>query len=122
VRIHLPAEHARELELAHLGRKHAGVALDFAGGGFIAFELGELEQLRGVAQPAAGGVELLELRGQACALAAELLGALGIGPDRRLLELTSDLFEPFLLAIVLKETPSRRAHAPRDLSEYVSAG
>jgi hypothetical protein len=118
VPIHLPAEHAREFELAYLGFEPSGVALDLACGRFIADELGELEQLCGVAQPATGRVELPELRGETCTLAAELLGALGIAPDGRILELEIDLFEAFLLAVVLKETPSRRSHAPRDLSKY----
>jgi len=118
VRIHLPAEHAREFELANFGFEPPGIVLDLAGGRFVAVQLGELEQLRSVAQSAAGGVELPELRGQTRALAAELLGALRVGPDGRILELATDLFEAFLLAVVLKETPSRRSHAPRDLSEY----
>jgi hypothetical protein len=115
VRIHLPAEHAREFELAYLGLQPFGIALDLTSGGFVALELGELEQLRGIAQPAACAIELLELRGQARALAAEFLGALGIAPDGRIFQLAIDLFEAFLLAIVFKETPSRRSHAPRDL-------
>jgi hypothetical protein len=119
VRIHLPAEHAGEFELAHLGFEPAGILLDGTRCRFIAVELGELQQLRRVAQPATGAIELLELCGETCALAAELLGALGRAPEARILELEIDLFETFLLAVVLKETPSRRAHAPRDLSEYV---
>jgi hypothetical protein len=118
VRIHLAAEHAGEFELAHLRFQAAGILLDLARCGLIALELGELEQLGGIAQAAAGAVELLELGGQPRALPAELLGTLGRAPDRRILELAIDLFETFLLAIVLKETPSRRSHAPRDLSEY----
>jgi len=118
VRIHLPAKHAREFELAYLGFQPTGIALDLPSGRFIALELGELEQLRGIAQPAARAIELLELRGQTRALAPELLGTLGVAPDGRILQLAIDLFEAFLLAVVLKETPSRRSHAPRDLSEY----
>jgi hypothetical protein len=119
VRIHLPAEHAREFELANFGLQPTRIVLDLAGRGLIAVELGELEQLRSVAQASTGGVELLELRGKTRALAAELLGARGVAPDSRILELEIDLFETFFLAVVLKETPSRRSHAPRDLSKYV---
>jgi hypothetical protein len=118
VRVHLATKHASELELAHLGFQHAGVALDLVRGGFVTLELGELEQLRGIAQSAAGAIELFELRGQARALPAELLRSLGCRPDGRILELTIDLFETLSLAIVLKETPSRTWHAPRDLSKY----
>jgi hypothetical protein len=116
--IHLCAEHAREFELANLGRKPQRVLLDLTGGGFIVVELGKLEQLRRIAQPAAGSVEYPQLCGQTRALAAKLLGTLGVAPDGRILELEIDLFETFFLAVVLKETPSRRSHAPRDLSEY----
>jgi hypothetical protein len=115
VRVHLAAEHARELEIAHLRFERSGVALDGARRGLVIVELGELQQLRGIAQPTAGAIELLELGGEACALAPELLGTLGRAPDGRILELAVDFFEPLFLAIVLKETPSRRRHAPRDL-------
>jgi hypothetical protein len=116
VRIHLCAEHAGELELAHLALEPSDIALDFPRGGFIVLELGQLEQLCRVAQSVTGAIELIELAGQAGALAAELLGALRLAPDRRILKLAIDLFETFPLAVVLKETPSRSATAPRDLS------
>ena len=44
-------------------------------------------------------------RGQARALAPELLRALGIRPDGRVLQLAGHFLEPLLLAVVLKETP-----------------
>jgi hypothetical protein len=71
-----------------------------------------------IAQPAAGSIELLELGRQARAFASQFLGTPGITPDGGFLELAADLFETFLLAVVLKETPSRRSNAPRDLSGY----
>jgi len=58
---------------------------------------------------------LLEFRAEAHALAPELLGAFRRTPDRRVLEFAAYFFETFFLAIVLKETPSRRRHVPRDL-------
>ncbi len=43
VRVHLAAEHALELELAHVGFELAGVALDFGGHAFVVLALGEIE-------------------------------------------------------------------------------
>jgi hypothetical protein len=71
-----------------------------------------------IAQPAAGSIELLELGRQARAFASKFLGTPGIAPNGGFLELATDLFETFFLAVVLKETPSRRSNAPRDLSKY----
>jgi hypothetical protein len=76
---------------------------------------GQFQQLRRVADRGVGVVELSELRAQARALASQLLGALGRTPDGRVLEFEAYFFETFFLAIVLKETPSRRRHVPRDL-------
>jgi hypothetical protein len=115
VRVHLAAEHAFEFELAYACLESAGVALNIARRGFIIFELGEFEQCARIADSGVGAVELLDLRTQARAFAAELLGAIVRAPNCRVLKLATDLFETFLLAIVLKETPSRRRRAPRDL-------
>jgi len=73
--------------------------------------------LRRITDGGIGLVELLQIRGQARAFAAQLLRAIRSAPDRRVLELAIYFLETLLLAIVLKETPSRRRHAPRDLSE-----
>jgi hypothetical protein len=115
VRIHLSAKHALEFEPAYAGLEPAGVTLEVARRGFIVLALGQLEQLRRIADRRVGAVELVEFLGQARALAPELLGALGRAPDGRMLEFAAYFFESFLLAVVLKETPSRRRHAPRDL-------
>jgi hypothetical protein len=88
--IHLAAEHALEFQAAHIRLERPDVTLDGAGGGFIALQLGELEQLRGIAQRRADAVELLELGGQARTLAPQLLGPRGVAPDRRVLELAAD--------------------------------
>jgi hypothetical protein len=88
--IHLAAEHALELQAAYLRLERAGIALDRAGGRLIALQFGQLEQLRGIAQRGAGAVQLLELGGQARALAPQLLGPRRVAPDRRVLELAAD--------------------------------
>ncbi len=50
-------------------------------------------------------IQLFELGGELGAFAAELACAVGVLPDGRLFQLAAYLFEAFLLAVVLKETP-----------------
>jgi hypothetical protein len=114
VRIHLAAEHALELEVAHLPFETLRVALDFLRGALVAFGRGELEQLRGISNAAAGAVDLADVARQPGALAPELLGPCRVGPHRRILQLAPDLFEALELAVVLKETPVARSCARRD--------
>jgi hypothetical protein len=90
VRIHLAAEHPLELELAHLRFDGRQLALDVAGDGLVVIGLGEREQLDGIVDGRGGAVQLLDLGGELGALAAQLLGALGLGPDGRVLELAND--------------------------------
>jgi hypothetical protein len=115
VRIHLAAKHALEFQTAHAGFERARIAFDIARGGLVVLAFGQLEQLRRIADRVVGAVELVEFRAQARTLAPELLGALGCAPDRRVFEFAAYFFEAFFLAVVLKETPSRRRHVPRDL-------
>jgi hypothetical protein len=115
VRIHLAAKHALEFQAAYAGLERAGVAFDIARGGFIVLTFGQIQQLRRIADRIVGAIELVELAAQPGALATELLGTLGCAPDRRVFEFEVYFFEAFFFAIVLKETPSRRRHVPRDL-------
>ena len=101
--------------MAHHAFQAARVALDVAGGGLIAFALGELQQLGGFLDPRGCAIDLLDVAAQARALATELLGALLVGPDGGIFQLAAYLFEAFLLLIVLKETPVRSRCAPRGL-------
>jgi hypothetical protein len=88
--IHLAAEHALELQAAHIRLECPDVALDRTGSRFVVFQLGEFEQLRGIAQCVADAVELLQLSGQARTLAPQLLGPRGVAPDRRVFEFAAD--------------------------------
>jgi hypothetical protein len=90
----------------HLGFERGRFALDVARGGFVVLALGELEQLVRVGDGCGGVVEPGELGAQACALATQLLGLVGLVPDAGILELAADFFQPLFLAVVLKETPS----------------
>jgi hypothetical protein len=105
VRIHLAAEHALQLEVPHLAFEGGRVTLDVARGRFVVLALGQLQQLFGIGDALASGVELGELRRQARPFAAQLLGLVGLVPDAGVFQLAADFFQPFLLAVVLKETP-----------------
>jgi hypothetical protein len=99
----------------HLAFERGRFALDVARGGFVVLALGELEQLVGVGDGFRGVVELGELGRQTCALASQLLGLVGLVPDAGVFELAADFFQPLLLAVVLKETPSASRCARLDL-------
>jgi hypothetical protein len=115
VRVHLAAEHALEFQAPYPGFECIGFLLDVARRGFIVFTLGEFEQLGRVADRGVGAIELREFRRKPRALFPELLGTLGRTPDSRVFEFEAYFFETFFLAVVLKETPSRKRHVPRDL-------
>jgi hypothetical protein len=115
VSIHFAAEHALEFEPADVGLERPGIALDVTRSGIIILALGQLEEFGGIADGGFGAIELIEFGGEARTFASQLLGALGGAPDRGVLQLATYFLETFLLAIVLKETPSRRRHVPRDL-------
>jgi hypothetical protein len=66
-----------------------------------------------------GVIKIGDFGAESRALLAELLGAFRLVPDGRVSEFERNLLEALFLQIVFKETPSRRRHAPRDLSGYV---
>ena len=49
--VHLAAEHALELEAAHLGLEPLGVLLDVPGGRLIALDLGQIQQFAASSMP-----------------------------------------------------------------------
>jgi len=69
-----------------------GIAFDLARRGLVVFALGQLEQLRGIADGAAGAIEFAQFADQPRAFAPELLGALGCAPDGGVLQLAADFF------------------------------
>jgi hypothetical protein len=87
VRVHLAAEHALQLEFAHLGFKPLCVVLDVACCAFVVLALGELQQLAGIVDTLGGLVDFLEIGAQPRAFLAELLRALRLGPYGRVLQL-----------------------------------
>jgi hypothetical protein len=115
VRVHLAAEHALELEVAHVGFEPLRVALDVARRGFIVLGLGELQQLGGLGEALGGAIDLTDVAREARTLAPEFLRARRIRPYARLLQLARYFLEALLLAVVLKETPVGSRCAPRGL-------
>jgi hypothetical protein len=105
VRIHLLIEHPLELETPDIRLQGLGVRFDCSCGLFVVLAFRQLQQLGGVRDSLAGPVDLRYGRSQSCPLATQLLCTLLVRPDARVLELAGDLLEPFLLLVVLKETP-----------------
>jgi len=122
VRVHLAAEHALEFQLAYACFERAGVALDITRNALIVLAFRHIQQRGGIAYGATGAVEVLEFDRQTRTFPAEFLGADRVAPDGRIFKFATYFFEALFFSIVLKETPSRRRHAPRDLSKYASAG
>jgi hypothetical protein len=100
-------EHALQFEAPDLGFQALRVLVDILGGGLVALTFRELQELAGVRDPLGGAVDLTGIGRQAGTLAPQLLRLLGLGPNGRILQLATDLFEPLFLAVVLKETPVR---------------
>jgi hypothetical protein len=98
-------EHALQLELAHAGFEAVGILLDGGGGGFVVLAFGELEKLGRIRDAFGCTVDFFELGGKLGAFAAELTGLVGVLPDGGVFQLAGYFFEPFLLGVVLKETP-----------------
>ena len=115
MRIHLATEHALEFEPAHRGFEVARLAPDFARRRLVVFRLGEIEQLGGIRDRVRSAIELIDVGGEPRPLLAELLRALLVRPDSRLLEFAVYLFEPLDLGVVLKETPVANGCALRGL-------
>jgi hypothetical protein len=100
-------EHALQLEAPDLGLQLLRVLVDVLGGGLVALALGKLQQLAGIRDALGRAVDLAGIGGQPGTLAPQLLRFLRLGPNGRVLELATDLFQPLFLAVVLKETPVR---------------
>jgi hypothetical protein len=105
VRVHLAIEHALQLEAAHACFEPDSLTLDILRGALVVFAFRELQELRGIGDRLGRAVQLGELGSQLGAFAPELLCLVGLLPDRRVLQLATDLLEALLLGVVLKETP-----------------
>ena len=90
--VHFAAEHALELELAHVRFELDRVAFDFARHALVVLALGEFQQFRRRADGAGGLVHVDEVGGEARAFLAELLRLLRLLPDGGIFELAADFF------------------------------
>jgi len=108
VRVHLAAEHAPELEHAHARFELGNFPFDVADRGGVVLGLGQLQQLGGVRQRGARGIQLLQVGAQPCAFAPQLLRPFGIVPDILLFQFADDFFQALFLGVVVKGTPEAR--------------
>jgi len=101
----LAREHAPELEPGDLPLELVEVRDDGRDGVLVVLVARHLEEILRVAESAVDRLEDIDGVLQRGALLTELLRALRIVPDGRILELPQDLFETFSLAFVVKGTP-----------------
>jgi hypothetical protein len=111
-------EHALELELVHVLLQPGGVLRNALQRRLVLLRQAELQQFVSVGETARDGTERLHRGFEVLLLAPELLGALRVGPDLRVLQRLEDFYEPRLLAVVVKGTSS----APRTFSRGLRAG
>jgi hypothetical protein len=57
VRVHLPAEHALELEAPHIALEPLGIPVDVTRRRLITLRFGELEELRGIGDAFGGAID-----------------------------------------------------------------
>jgi hypothetical protein len=114
VRVHRAGKHAFELEPADVALEAGRIATEFRERRLVIFRLGELEQLERAGESAADPVEPAQYRLEFGPLAAQRFGARGLFPDLRVLEFAAYFGEPFVLGVVLKDTPEGPRGAPRD--------
>jgi hypothetical protein len=106
VRVHLAGKHPLELEPGDLALDTLEIALDGFRRVLVLLRFREVEQLARVRQAFAKLVERADDRLEPGALASELLRALGVVPDRGVLELPQDFREALALGFIVKGTPS----------------
>jgi hypothetical protein len=111
VRVHPAGEHALEFQRLD----PAGETLDVVGhrahGALVALLRRELQQLVRTAQALAELADAVDDAVELGAFLAQLLGALGLIPEPRILELARDFLEPLALGIVVKDTPEAKSGA-----------
>jgi hypothetical protein len=107
-RVERVVEHAPELELGDGRLELGGVGLDADQAVDVAFLLRHLVQLAVVGEVRGEVVDRRDHRVERALLAAELLGALRLVPDVRVLEGGVDLVQAQRFAIVVKDTPGGR--------------
>jgi len=115
VRVHLAGKHALKFEPFDFAAQPRNVGFDLIGGTLVGLFGGKLEQFSAVFEPPRQAVQTSHDLFEFGALFAELLRAVRVIPDSGLLEFARYFLEAFVFIVVIKDTSSRTACAPRDL-------
>jgi hypothetical protein len=92
-----------------------GIGFDFCRRAGVGLGFGEFQKFRAVMQTVGELVERADDLLEPGAFLAELLRAIRVVPDARLLEFAGYFLEAFALVVVIKDTSSRTRCVPRDL-------
>jgi hypothetical protein len=103
--IHLTGKHAPEFESRDIRFQPSDILLDGLQGFRIVLIRRNLEQFFGVVQRLAHPIEGQHHLFQACTLAPEFLGVIGVIPDVGVFQLPGDFGQPFAPVIEVKDTP-----------------
>jgi hypothetical protein len=125
VRVHLAREHPLELEVLDVPFELRGVRgdrVEHLRDAGVALELGEFQQFERAGDAVARAIEPADDGVELRALLAERLRLVGLLPDLRVFELARDLYEPLVLAVVVKDTSAGRRDVPRDPSAGDAVG
>jgi hypothetical protein len=97
-------EHAPEFEVGDVLLDLLYINIDALQRGVVRFAARELEQLRGVREPAADALQRVDDRFEPFLFLAEFLRALLVFPELRVFQLAVQRFEASLLGIEVKDT------------------
>src|SRR5438552_3785184 len=112
VRIERIGKHAAEFQRRHVLRQPFRFLADFLQGGIVRVSARELEELRGVREPAADAAEGADDRFERLLLLAEVLRALRVLPQLRVFELAVQRREAPGLRLEVKDTSAAPPTAP----------
>ncbi|MNI50095.1 hypothetical protein D3C73_1047380 [compost metagenome] len=115
-------EHAAEFQLFELFLECVGVFLNGFKRGIVVVGLGQFEQFVGVGQARAKTGERFHHVFQGFLFTAQVLGVLGVVPDRRVFELGVYNVQAFSFGIVVKDTSVEPVRAPRNRRGGLRAG
>jgi hypothetical protein len=119
VGVHLAGEHAAELEQGDALLEGGGVTLEVGESRRVALGLDEFEQLGRVGDAPGDAVEIVDHVRETRALAAELLGPVGVSQMRGFSSSRFSSSRRSRLRSYSKDTPSARRGAARGLSGIV---
>ena len=115
IRVHRIVEHPAELHVSGDPLQFGDVAFECTQSRVVTLCTGKLEKFRAVLEPA---IEIPQRGYDAIQLflfATELLRALGVVPDLRILESLDDCLQPLRLGVEVKDTSANRQRVAADL-------